>query len=133
MKVVSLQTAKRSEFLDITQKIVQMIPENVTGVCVIFVPHTTAGITINEGADPAVQEDVLNYLDRSVPWDQPYFKHIEGNSAAHIKASIIGSSVTIIVKDGKLQMGTWQKIFFTEFDGPRRRKIWVTLNHLWKV
>ncbi|MFW9904570.1 MAG: secondary thiamine-phosphate synthase enzyme YjbQ [Candidatus Thorarchaeota archaeon] len=129
MKQVHLETKRRSEFLDITQRIKTMIPKDLdTGICVIFVPHTTAGITINEGADPNVQHDIIDQLDQLVPWHQPFFRHSEGNSAAHIKASLMGSSVSIVIENGQINLGTWQKIFFTEFDGPRRRRIWVVFN-----
>ena len=126
MKQVHLETKKRSELLDITQQIKIMIPKDLdTGLCVIFVPHTTAGITINEGADPNVQDDIIVQLDQLVPWHQPFFRHSEGNSAAHIKASLMGSSVSILIENGQLKLGTWQRVFFTEFDGPRQRKICV--------
>ncbi|MFX0123261.1 MAG: secondary thiamine-phosphate synthase enzyme YjbQ [Candidatus Hodarchaeota archaeon] len=129
MRQVHLETKRRSELLDITQKIVKIIPTDMdVGICIIYVPHTTAGVTINEGADPSIQEDMLNQLDKIVPWDQPFFRHLEGNSAAHIKASLIGSSVSILIANGHLQLGTWQRIFFAEFDGPRRRKILVTFD-----
>ncbi|MFX1506522.1 MAG: secondary thiamine-phosphate synthase enzyme YjbQ [Promethearchaeota archaeon] len=124
-----IKTKKRSELLDITQKIKTMIPKDLdVGICVIFVPHTTAGITINEGADPSVQHDIIDQLDQLIPWHQPFFRHSEGNSAAHIKASLAGSSVSILIENGQIKLGTWQKIFFMEFDGPRRRKIWVAFN-----
>ena len=129
MKEVYIETKKRSELLDITQQIKTIIPKDLdTGGCVIFIPHTTAGITINEGADPNVKHDIINQLDQLVPWNQPFFRHSEGNSAAHIKASLMGTSVSILVENGQILLGTWQKIFFAEFDGPRRRKIWVTFN-----
>jgi secondary thiamine-phosphate synthase enzyme len=129
MKEVYIETKKRSELLDITQQIKTIIPKDLnTGLCIIFVPHTTAGITINEGADPNVRHDIIDQLDQLVPWNQPFFRHSEGNSAAHIKASLMGNSVSILVENGQILLGTWQKIFFAEFDGPRRRKIWVTFN-----
>ncbi len=125
-----LKTKNRSEFLDITQNINKMIPKDLdVGICIVYIPHTTAGVTINEGADPSVQQDILNQLNQLVPWDQSFFRHLEGNSAAHIKASFVGSSVTILVENSHLQLGTWQKIFFTEFDGPRRRKVFLTFIH----
>ncbi len=96
------------------------------GVCTVFVPHTTAGVTINENADPDVQHDLLLAFSRMVP-DQPEFRHAEGNSSAHTKASIVGSSVNVIVADGDLMLGTWQGIYLAEFDGPRERKVWVTV------
>jgi secondary thiamine-phosphate synthase enzyme len=94
------------------------------GLCVVYVPHTTAGITINEGADPAVCKDILNKLNDLVPANAGY-RHMEGNADSHIKTSLMGSSVTVIVENGRLVLGTWQKIFFCEFDGPRSRKVFV--------
>ncbi len=92
----------------------------------VFVPHTTCGITINENADPSVCKDILKQLNKLIPFDDNYF-HIEGNAAAHIKASILGSSVTIFIEDSKLQLGTWQGIYLGEFDGPRHREVWIKL------
>jgi len=127
---VHLKTKNRSELLDITQNINKMIPKDLdVGICIVYIPHTTAGVTINEGADPSVQQDILNQLNQLVPWDQSLFRHLEGNSAAHIKASLLGSSVTILVENSHLQLGTWQKIFFAEFDGPRHRKVFLTFIH----
>jgi secondary thiamine-phosphate synthase enzyme len=94
------------------------------GICVVYVPHTTAGITINEGADPAVCQDIITKLNELVPPNAGY-RHMEGNSDSHIKASMIGSSVTVLIENGRLVLGTWQKIFFCEFDGPRSRKVYV--------
>jgi len=94
------------------------------GVCHIYVQHTTAGITINEGADPSVAADIQTMLDTLVPWEGPY-RHLEGNAAAHIKSSIMGSSVAVLVESGRLKLGTWQAIFFCEFDGPRSRKVYI--------
>jgi secondary thiamine-phosphate synthase enzyme len=94
------------------------------GIITVFVPHTTAGITINENADPDVTSDIGTALDKAVPWHASY-SHSEGNAAAHVKASIMGSSVQIIVEGGRLQLGTWQAVYFCEFDGPRSRNIWV--------
>lgn len=126
MKKITIQTRKRSEMIDITNQI-QQYTEDLglkSGFIVIYVPHTTAGVTINEGADPNVQKDLLHFLDRLVPVDKKYH-HAEGNSDAHIKASIIGSSVTIILDKSKLALGTWQHIFFYEGDGPRSRTIFI--------
>jgi secondary thiamine-phosphate synthase enzyme len=94
------------------------------GVCFVFVPHTTAGITINEGADPSVVADIQATLNKLVPWEGSY-RHLEGNSAAHIKSSLMGSSVIVLVESGRLKLGTWQGIFFCEFDGPRSRKVYM--------
>lgn len=112
--------------LDITSLVQQTI-ENLNfldGVVTIFVPHTTAGITINEGADPDVKRDMLFEINKIVPFDDSYH-HMEGNSAAHIKTTLFGNSSQLIVENGKLQLGTWQSIYFCEFDGPRSRKIWI--------
>ena len=114
-------------FVDISRQVISSLKnDNVKdGVCVVFVPHTTAGVTINEAADPAVQYDILSELNKMVPHQDGY-THIEGNSAAHIKASLMGSSVSIPISDGKLSLGTWQGIFLCEFDGPRRRSVHCT-------
>ncbi len=121
-----LKTSSRTDFVDATGLVQAVVDElEITdGVVVVFNPHTTAAVTINEGADPDVVRDMSVALDRIVPWQDDYH-HAEGNAAAHIKASMFGSSVTVIVQDGRLQLGTWQKIWFCEFDGPRRRRLWV--------
>ena len=118
-------TTREREYIDITGPLQEAIREAgaVDGVLVVYNPHTTAGLTINEGADPAVQHDLLGALNRMVPGDYPY-RHREGNSPSHLMATITGSSVTVIVAEGKIQLGTWQRIFFCEYDGPRTRKIW---------
>jgi secondary thiamine-phosphate synthase enzyme len=112
--------------VDVTAKVQAIVDQSGVraGLCTVFVPHTTAGVTINENADPDVQHDLLLSLRRQVP-DLKEFRHGEGNSTAHVKASLLGSSVTVIVEDGRLQLGTWQGIYFGEFDGPRTRKVWV--------
>jgi len=111
------------EFLDITAKIQREIDSSgiKTGICTIYNPHTTAAITINEGADPAVQDDLLAALQTMVP--QLRYTHLEGNSPAHLLTSLVGTSETVLIEGGRLQLGTWQKIFFCEFDGPRSRKV----------
>ena len=96
------------------------------GICTVYVPHTTAGITINEGADPAVCDDIITKLNQLVPQDAGY-RHMEGNADSHIKASMMGSSVSVLVEKGRLVLGTWQKIFFCDFDGPRTRKIYIKI------
>ena len=96
------------------------------GLCCVYVPHTTAGVFINEGADPSVMDDLESTLDRIVPWNGPY-SHSEGNAAAHVKATMVGESVTVIVEGGRLKLGTWQAVFFAEFDGPRRRTVWIKI------
>ena len=123
---INVKTRTRNELVDITssvQKEVSKIrPED--GICIIFVPHTTAGITINEGADPAVCRDIISKLNDLVPAKAGYL-HMEGNADSHIKASLMGSSISVIVENGRLVLGTWQKIFFCEFDGPRSRKVHI--------
>lgn len=112
--------------VDITASVQKRVSEAKVsdGICVVYVPHTTAGITINEGADPAVCTDIIRKLNELVPPNDRY-RHMEGNADSHIKASIIGSSVTVLVENGRLVLGTWQKIFFCEFDGPRSRRVYV--------
>jgi len=112
--------------LDITREVQSAISSLglKNGVATVFVPHTTAGITINENADPDVTSDIADALDKAVPWQAGY-KHSEGNAAAHVKASMMGSSVQVIVEDGQLRLGTWQAVYFCEFDGPRSRTVWV--------
>ncbi len=120
-----VQTNRRNELLDITHRVQEQVrAAGVTqGLVTVFCPHTTAAITINENADPDVRTDLLMALERAVPNEG--FRHGEGNSDAHTKASLVGPSVTVIVEDGCLKLGTWQSVFFCEFDGPRRRKVWV--------
>lgn len=124
-----VQTPANSTFVEITDSVGSFIrQENFnSGVVVVFVPHTTAGITINENADPNVVRDFLADLERLLPSRQSYYQHYEGNSAAHFKASMMGSSVTMIVEDGRLQLGTWQGVYLCEFDGPRSRRVYVRL------
>jgi secondary thiamine-phosphate synthase enzyme len=124
----SVSTGSRMEFMDITSRVQKEVVQSGIreGVCYIYNPHTTAALTINEGADPAVQDDIVTVLKKIIPFDHPY-KHMEGNSPAHIMASLMGSSVTVFIENGRLLLGTWQKIFFCEFDGPRSRKV------IWKM
>ena len=126
MREITLQTGARTDFVDLTSEIQAAVSDLglQEGAVVVFNPHTTAAVTINEGADPDVVVDMAAALDRIVPWRDGY-RHAEGNAAAHIKASMFGSSVTVIVEGGRLRLGTWQKIWFCDFDGPRRRRIWV--------
>jgi len=126
MQSFSIKTQSRTQFVDMTGPVADAVAAQGTrdGVVTIFVPHTTAGVTINENADPDVFADVNNALDAQVPWNANY-RHTEGNAAAHVKASLMGSSVQVIVENGSLQLGTWQGIFFCEFDGPRTRKVYV--------
>jgi secondary thiamine-phosphate synthase enzyme len=126
MRTINISTSSRSDMIDITTKIQEIISDMKiqNGVITVYVPHTTCAVTINEGADPSVQEDIMNELDKVIPWNDGY-KHREGNSAAHIKTSLVGSSENLIVENGQVQLGTWQKIFLCEYDGPRTRKVWI--------
>ncbi len=128
MREINVSSKKRNEMIDITYDVQRLIDEeNLTeGHLLIYVPHTTAGVTINEGADPSVQRDIIETLKKLVPENAGYM-HMEGNSDAHIKASLLGSSVTVIIKNKKLVLGTWQHIFFFEGDGPRNRKVYVDM------
>ena len=122
-----ISTSATMQFSDITAQLQKAVTAStvVDGVCHVYNPHTTAGLTINEGADPDVQADILAALQKIVP--QIRYQHGEGNSPAHVMASLTGSSVTVFIENGRLQLGTWQKIFFCEFDGPRSRKV------LWRI
>lgn len=125
---LSISTSKQSEFLDITREVEKAVSgaHVSNGLALVFVPHTTAGITINEGADVSVQEDILEALNQLIPFKGPY-RHREGNSPAHIKTSLMGSSVTVLIEAGRLILGTWQSIFLCEFDGPRTRKVLIKI------
>jgi len=126
MYKIKVSTTLQTEMIDITAQVQKLVDGQKTGegICTVFIPHTTAGITINENADPAVRRDMLVELNKVVP-EREYFTHIEGNSAAHIKASLIGSSVSVPLEKGKLALGTWQGIYLCEFDGPRSREVWM--------
>jgi len=126
MKVLSIATSQREEFLDITHLVNGALRESAAeeGICFVFCPHTTAGLTINECADPAVSLDMKSAFGQLVP-DGGHWLHGEGNSPAHVKASLVGATVMIPVVEGSLRMGTWQGVFLCEFDGPRTREIWV--------
>ena len=126
MNSVTIQTASRTDFVNIDHLINEVIMQTglMDGIITVFIPHTTAGVTINENADPDVVADMAMVLDRMVPWTGHY-RHAEGNTAAHVKASMMGSSVQVPVASGRLQLGTWQSLFFCEFDGPRTRKVWI--------
>jgi secondary thiamine-phosphate synthase enzyme len=129
MQQFSIKTHSRVELFDITSEVAAIVRESgkSEGICTIYCPHTTAAITINENADPDVTADLLKKLNQLVP-QQDSYRHMEGNSDAHIKSSLIGSSVQVIVASGELQLGTWQGIYFCEFDGPRHRNVWITVN-----
>jgi len=124
----SVRTHNRTEFLDITAQVGKIVQDSKmqSGLAVVFVPHTTAAVTINENADPSVQHDILSDLNRLVPFNGSY-QHTEGNSAAHTKSSLVGPSETLLIENGRLALGTWQGIYFCEFDGPRTRKVWVKI------
>ena len=128
MKAIDVQTPSREAMIDITFQVEEEVRKAKvkTGTCLVYVPHTTAAVTINENADPTVRQDLLMALRKAVPDTLPY-AHSEGNSPAHVKASLVGSSVTLIIEDGRLALGTWQGIFFCEFDGPRRRNIYLKI------
>lgn len=126
MEQIRVKTRRQCELLDITSQVESIVKKSgvKSGICYVFVPHTTAGITINENADPDVVRDIIMELDKIVPLKDNYL-HAEGNSAAHIKSSIVGCSREVIIEEGRLQLGTWQSLFFCEFDGPRNRSVWV--------
>ena len=128
MNKISVTTTSKNQFIDITAKVQDAIAKSgiSDGIVCVFVPHTTAGLTINENADPDVVRDMLSTLTALVP-DRPEYRHFEGNSDAHVKSSLLGCSVNIILENGKLQLGTWQSIYFSEFDGPRNRQVWITI------
>lgn len=127
MVELEIRTADRDQFVDVTAQVADAVARLgiVTGTILVFNPHTTAGVTINEGADPDVVRDMLGAFDRLVPWQDGY-RHAEGNAAAHIKATLVGSSVLVPVRNGTLKLGDWQTVWFCEFDGPRRRRLWVS-------
>ena len=126
MQKVSLRTSKRIELIDITGQVQDILAKSniKEGVCLVFCPHTTAGLTINENADPSVRKDITNVLNKLIPENAGY-AHSEGNADSHIKSSLFGSSLTIFVREGRLAFGRWQGIYFCESDGPRSREIWV--------
>jgi secondary thiamine-phosphate synthase enzyme len=126
LQTLSVQTNTRTEFLDLTRQIQETVSQSGVGegLCHIFVPHTTAAVTINENADPSVKADILMVLNKIISDQEPY-RHLEGNAPAHVKASIIGSHQSVLVSKGRLLLGTWQGIFFCEFDGPRSRRVHV--------
>ena len=128
LKEITIKTNTQTQILDITAQVQKVVRESgiIEGLCCVFVPHTTAGVTINENADPSVKQDIVMELNKTIPFNDNY-SHLEGNSAAHIKASIIGSSVNIPVKNNYLLLGTWQGICFCEFDGPHTRKYFVKI------
>ena len=128
MRPLSVRTQARAQMIDITGQVRTVLRESgvTSGICCVFVPHTTAAVTINENADPDVPRDILAQLEKTIPLRGDYL-HSEGNSAAHIKASLFGASETILIEKGSLVLGTWQSIFFCEFDGPRTRQVYVKI------
>lgn len=129
MQSFTIKTHQRCEMVDITERVAAVVARTgiSEGVCHVFVPHTTAAVTINENADPTVCADIILALERLAPRNLPY-AHTEGNSDAHVKAAVIGSSRAVIVSGGRLKLGRWQGIFFCEFDGPRQREVWVEVS-----
>ncbi|MDY6912998.1 MAG: secondary thiamine-phosphate synthase enzyme YjbQ [Planctomycetota bacterium] len=127
--VFDVKTHNRDEMIDITVRVQEAVTDSAVrdGVVTVYVPHTTAGVTINENADPDVVHDVLAALDKAVPWRQGFYRHGEGNSAAHTKSSMVGCSAAVPVRGGRMTLGTWQAIFFCEFDGPRTRRVVVAV------
>lgn len=126
MEAFSVHTDSKTQLVDITGEIRKIVVRSKVkdGICHVFIPHTTAAITINEGADPDVKDDVLSTLNKLIPFEGRY-SHLEGNAAAHIKASIVGNCAILNIEDGDLVLGTWQAVYLCEFDGPRHRKVWV--------
>jgi secondary thiamine-phosphate synthase enzyme len=124
--ILAVKTQAKTELIDITAKIAQLVQKSGVeeGLCLVYVPHTTAAVTINESADPSVKSDILMVLNRIVPWEADY-RHMEGNSPAHVKSTLVGPSELIAIENRSLVLGTWQGIFFCEFDGPRNRKVHV--------
>ncbi|MFC1537417.1 secondary thiamine-phosphate synthase enzyme YjbQ [Gemmatimonadota bacterium] len=131
MEQISVQTSRRTELLDITGRVSEVVSRSgvENAICTVFVPHTTAAVTINENADPDVPYDILKVVDSLIPFEAGY-SHSEGNSAAHIKSSLVGASIQVVVEGGRMRLGTWQGIYFAEFDGPRNRKAWVAFSQL---
>ncbi len=129
LMIITLQTSHHTDMVEITREVQKVVAESGVkdGVCTIFSPHTTAAITINENCDPDVVRDFTMEIDKIVPWEDGY-RHFEGNSAAHLKASLIGFSEQVIIENGKLVLGTWQGIYFCEYDGPRHRKVYVKIS-----
>ena len=135
MQKVNIKTNSRVDFVDITKEIREIALSTGVkeGVLTLFVPHTTAAVTINEGADPSVVKDIKFILDKLAPGEDASYEHKEGNSDAHIKASLLGASQQLLISEGELLLGTWQSVFFVELDGPRQRKLYVYLSELKEV
>lgn len=132
MKTISfdVRTGSREQMLDITSHVARAVEDSQIGdgTVTVYVPHTTAGVTVNENADPDVSRDILSALEHAVPWRQSFYRHAEGNTAAHVKSSLVGCSTVLPLVGGRMALGTWQAIFFCEFDGPRTRKVVVAVS-----
>ncbi|MBI5375309.1 MAG: YjbQ family protein [Candidatus Schekmanbacteria bacterium] len=128
LKKITVRSKQRNELIDITKEVMSAVKESKvrSGICSVYIPHTTAGVTINENADPSVKADIISELNRLIPLSGR-FTHSEGNSDAHVKASLVGSSVNVIIEDGSLLLGTWQGIYFCEFDGSRTRTVYIKI------
>lgn len=128
MQEIAVTTRQRVEFIDITAQVEKLVAAAAIqeGICLVYCPHTTAAVTINENADPDVSRDIMHKLNQLIPPNEHY-RHREGNADAHIKSSLIGNTQSVIVINGRMQLGTWQGLYFCEFDGPRRRKVWITV------
>ncbi len=126
LKEISISTHSQTELVNVDREVMDVIKQSgiQEGICLIWVPHTTAGVTINENADPDVIKDILYETDKIIPLRNGY-RHVEGNSAAHIKSSLFGPSLNLVITEGRLLLGTWQSVFFCEFDGPRRRRLFI--------
>jgi secondary thiamine-phosphate synthase enzyme len=129
-KTISVRTSRRNQMIDITAQAAEAVSESgvLSGTAMVFCPHTTAGITINENADPDVPHDILLTLEALIPQHRDGYRHCEGNSDAHVKSSLVGASEQVIIHNGQLRLGTWQAVFFCEFDGPRTRSVFI---HIW--
>ncbi|MCK4244962.1 MAG: secondary thiamine-phosphate synthase enzyme YjbQ [Candidatus Omnitrophica bacterium] len=128
MEKIFVETTSHTEFLEITSEVEKIVKNSKVkdGICFLYVPHTTASLFINENADPSVRKDIENYLLKLIP-EKGNYQHLEGNSASHIRSTLLGSSLSIPLENGSLLLGTWQGIYFAEFDGPRRREVWVKI------
>lgn len=129
LHTLDVRTSARGEMLDVTDRLAKLVRSNhvLDGMLIAYVPHTTAAVTINENADPDVRHDVLKKLDALIPKDESYYLHVEGNSDSHVKTSLVGNSVTVLVERGRLVLGRWQGVYFCEFDGPREREMMVKI------
>lgn len=126
MPLLEINTKGHVEFVDISARVQSLVPAMKSGICHVFSLHTTAGLTINENADPDVVADIISSLEKIVPWKNSMYRHAEGNSAAHVKASLMGASLSIPIDNGQLRLGPWQAVYFCEFDGPRRRGAYIS-------